>query len=86
MQNTLKGIRDLDNNWPKFLEVWNIVCNYLSIEIKVEEIEIYLNGDDASKIETYIEEMKKWICYKNERKKPIKKFYLKVQNLQKIED
>jgi hypothetical protein len=68
----IEGIFDLNNHGLKFLELCSVVRKNFSIYMRIEEIEVFLNGDDKSKIETYGEEISNGISFKNGRKKPLR--------------
>jgi hypothetical protein len=68
----IEGIFDLNDHGLKFLELCSVVCKDLGINMRIEEIEVFSNGGDKSKIETYGEEISNGVSFKNGRKKPLK--------------
>jgi hypothetical protein len=49
----LEGVCDLNDQRPEFLKLCSVACKDFNIDIKVEEIQVSLNGDDESKMEIY---------------------------------
>jgi hypothetical protein len=83
----IEGVIDLNNHGPKFLELCSVVCKDLGINIRVEEIELFLTGDDKLEIEIYAKEISNGVRCKNGRKKSLKQVKTKSTksvNLQNV--
>jgi len=68
----IKGTCDLNNHGPKFLELFIVVSKDLTINMRVEEMEVFLSGYDRLKIETYAKEISNDVRFKIGRKKLFK--------------